>query len=166
MRPPAPPNGARARASGVLSLLRDGDPMHDTCPAPGASAPAATATPGDPAAFAAGWRTSAGGVERARLIERARHSGAARQLQRCCPTWRRLLEQLSWRALTKLAADHPVDPNDPASWHSPDHHAQVVLRRHGLTAVRADRAHPAGHAGADRRASPGRPRRRPGLDAR
>src|SRR4051794_22330472 len=113
--------------------------MHDTSPAPGASAPAATARPGDPSAFGAGWRTSAGELERARLIEQARHSGAARQLQRCCPTWPRLLEQLSWRALTRLAADQPVDPNDPASWPSPDHHAQVVLRRHGVTMVRADR---------------------------
>ena len=77
--------------------------------------------------------------ERARLAEQARASDAARQLQRCCPRWIRLLEQLSWRALARLARDEPVDPNDPASWRGRESHAQVVLRRHGLTRPPASR---------------------------
>ena len=77
--------------------------------------------------------------ERVRLAEQARASDAARQLQRCCPRWIRLQEQLSWRALARLARDEPVDPNDPASWRGRESHAQVVLRRHGLTRPPASR---------------------------
>ncbi len=44
-----------------------------------------------------------------------------------------MLENLSWPALTRLAADEPVDPNEPDNWRSPDAHAQIVQRRHGIT---------------------------------
>ena len=50
-----------------------------------------------------------------------------------------MLEHLSWRALTRLAANEPVDPNDPDSWRSPDAHAQIVLRRHGITGLDSTR---------------------------
>ena len=53
--------------------------------------------------------------ERARLAEQARASDAARQLQRCFPRWIRLLEQLSWRALARLAATSPSTPTTPTA---------------------------------------------------
>jgi hypothetical protein len=48
-------------------------------------------------------------------------------------------DHLAWRALVRLAANEPVDPNDPDMWESRDEQAQVVLRRHGLTTVKAGR---------------------------
>ena len=78
-------------------------------------------------------------LERTRLIEQARHTDAAERLRRCCPSAVPLLEQLSWRALTRLAANQPVDPTDPDSWRSPDAHAQIVLRRHGITGLDSTR---------------------------
>jgi hypothetical protein len=67
------------------------------------------------------------------LLERASETEAAAQLRRCGPISARVLQSLSWRALTRLAANEPVDPNDPDSWPSPDAHAQIVLRRYGIT---------------------------------
>jgi hypothetical protein len=86
-----------------------------------------------------GWLGAAEEPERARLLEQARATEAARQLQRCCPRWAGLFEHLSWRALARLARNEPVDPSDPASWRGRESHAQVVLRRHGVTRPRASR---------------------------
>ena len=103
-------------------------------------------------------------LERTRLIEQARHTDAAERLRRCCPSAVPLLEQLSWRALTRLAANQPVDPNRPRQLAQP--------RR-----ARADRAAPPRHhrprqhqvddggcAASDRRPGARRPRGRAGLD--
>jgi len=86
-----------------------------------------------------GWLTATEEPERARLLEQARTTDAARQLQRCCPRWAGLVEHLSWRALARLARNEPVDPNDSASWRGRESHAQVVLRRHGITRPPASR---------------------------
>jgi hypothetical protein len=101
--------------------------------------PLAAGTPAAAASTSSGRSLSvpkfgdASGVERERLITRARDTDAARQLQRCFPRWLKALEHLSWRALVRLAGNEPVDPNDPGAWESRDAHAKAVLRRHGLT---------------------------------
>jgi hypothetical protein len=96
-------------------------------------------SPAAAGSLGSGWLGAAEEPERARLLEQARTTDAARQLQRCCPRWIRLLEHLSWRALARLARNEPVDPNDPASWRGRESHAQVVLRRHGITRPPASR---------------------------
>jgi Helicase conserved C-terminal domain len=108
--------------------------MHQQTPAP-------TAGPGGPLARAAGWPSSTSSQERQReqLIATARESDAARQLQRCFPGWGRALEHLTWRALVRLGANEPVDPNDPDIWRSRDEHAQAVLRRHQLAGMSSSR---------------------------
>ena len=78
-------------------------------------------------------------LQRTRLIEQARLTDAAVGLRRCCPSAARVLESLSSRALTRLAANEAVDPNDPDSWRSPDAHAQIVLRCHGITGLDSTR---------------------------
>ena len=78
-------------------------------------------------------------LERERLESRAKRTDATSQLLRCFPTWTRALEQLTLRTLARLAANEPVDPNDPDGWRNRDAHAQAVLHRHGkgkLTAAR------------------------------
>ena len=58
---------------------------------------------------------------------------------RCFPRWTRALEQLTVRTLERLAANEPVDPNDPDAWRSRDAHAQAVLHRHGKGKLSATR---------------------------
>ena len=113
--------------------------MHDPSATAGTSVPAASTASGRSLTLAGGWLSAADEPERARLIEQARQTDAARQLQRCCPRWTRLLEQLTWRALNRLARNQPVDPNEAGSWRSRDGHAEIVLRRHGVTRVSARR---------------------------
>ena len=140
--------------------------MHDPSPTAGTHASAVTTDPEWPPSLGDRWAAAASeSLERTRLIEQARRTDAAAQLRRCCPSAARVLEDLSWRALTRLAANEPVDPNDPDSWRSPDAHAQVVLRRHGITGLDSHAADDGRRAGADRRPGARRPRRRPGLDA-
>ena len=107
---------------------------------------AAAATPAAASTFSGqtlslpGWNPSQRGLaERERLIAQARGTDAARQLQRCFPRWMKAFDHLAWRALVRLAANEPVDPNDPDMWESRDEQAQAVLRRHGLTTVKAGR---------------------------
>jgi hypothetical protein len=78
-------------------------------------------------------------LERERLEARARDTHATAQLLRCFTNWTRALEQLSTRALERLAADEAVDPNDPDAWRSRDAHAQAILHRHGRGKVSATR---------------------------
>ena len=77
--------------------------------------------------------------ERERLERRARDTDATAQLMPCFAGGGRLFEQLTWPALVRLAANEPVDPNDPDTWRSRDAHAQAVLRRHGRGQVSAAR---------------------------
>ena len=113
--------------------------MHDPSPAAGTHASAVTTDPEWPS-LGDRWAAAASeSLDRTRLIEQARRTDAAAQLRRCCPSGARVLEDLSWRALTRLAANEPVDPNDPDSWRSPDAHAQIVLRRHGITGLASTR---------------------------
>jgi hypothetical protein len=97
--------------------------------------PAAAATTSGRQLTPAGWSTSleSGRLEREQVVARARGTDAARQLQRCFPRWAKAFEHLSPRALRQLAANDPVDPNDPDVWRTADEHAQGVLRRHGVT---------------------------------
>ena len=74
-----------------------------------------------------------GASERERLIARARATDAGRQLQRCFGRWHGVFDCLALPALVRLAANQPVDPNDPDAWPSRDAHAEAVLRRHGHT---------------------------------
>jgi hypothetical protein len=78
-------------------------------------------------------------LERERLEHRAAQTAAAVQLRRCLPRWARMLEQLSSPALTRLAENQPIDPNDPDTWRNRDVRAEAVLRRHGLAWVNASR---------------------------
>ena len=107
---------------------------------------AAAATPAAASTFSGqtlslpDWNPSQRGLaERERLIAQARGTDAARQLQRCFPRWMKAFDHLAWRAMVRLAANEPVDPNDPDMWESRDEQAQAVLRRHGLTTVKAGR---------------------------
>ena len=52
-------------------------------------------------------------LEHERLEHRARGTDATAQLLRCFPRWTRALEQLTARALERLARNEPVNPNDP-----------------------------------------------------
>ena len=79
-------------------------------------------------------RSSASGLSIARA-----ETATAAQLRRCFPRWTRTLEQLTSQALTRLADNQPIDPNDPDVWRNRDAHAQAVLHRHGLGRVNASR---------------------------
>ena len=112
--------------------------MHNLSAAPGAraaaTASAQTLTPPGP------WTSAtAEELERERLLEPARESDAGRQFARCFARWPRVLDHVRLGALRALAANRPVDPNDPDVWSSRDEHAQAVLRRHGLTQLSAGR---------------------------
>ena len=110
--------------------------MNDPSPVAAVDAVAHPTVPGRSLTFERRWAASASEqLEHTRLIQQARDTDAAALLRRCCPAAARVLESLSWRALTRLAANAPVEPNDPDSWRSPDAHAQIVLRRHGITAL-------------------------------
>ena len=134
--------------------------MHDRSPSAAGHAPADPTVLGRSLTFDRRWAASSSEqLEHTRLVEQARATEAAAQLRRCWPSAARLLDHLSWRALTRLAANEPVDPNDPDSWRSPDAHAQIVLRRHGITGLdstrltmEAVRALIDGQAAADRQA--------------
>ena len=103
-------------------------------------------------------------LERERLEHRAGQTAAAAQLRRCLPRWTRMLEQLTSQALTRLAENQPIDPNDPDAWRNRDAHAEAVLRRHGLARVNASRLSVSRGRRADRRPSASRPGRRARLD--
>ena len=78
-------------------------------------------------------------LERERLLAPARASDAGRQFARCFARWPGALDHIRLAALRALAANRPVDPNDPDVWRSRDEHAQAILRRHGLTQLSAGR---------------------------
>ena len=73
------------------------------------------------------WREIGGGstapadqrtLQRERLEARAQGKDASAQLVCCFPRWTRVLEQLTSRALERLAANELVDPNDREIWRS------------------------------------------------
>ena len=114
--------------------------MHDPSPAAAVDAVADPTVPGRSLTFERRWTASTSEQhERTRLIEQARDADATARLRRCCPSAALALESLSWRALARLAANEPADLNDPDSWRSPDAHAQIVLRRHGITGLDSTR---------------------------
>ena len=78
-------------------------------------------------------------LERERLLGPTRASDAGRQFARCFARWPGALDHIRLAALRALAANRPVDPNDPDVWRSRDEHAQAILRRHGLTQLSAGR---------------------------
>jgi hypothetical protein len=78
-------------------------------------------------------------LERERVEARAKGTEATLQVMRCFPSWTRALEQLTFRTLERLAANEPVDPNDPDGWRNRDTHAQAVLHRHGKGKLSATR---------------------------
>ena len=106
-----------------------------------AGAPAAiTTASGQPLSVPGSWTSAmADERERERLLGPAGESDAGRQFGRCFARWPRVLEHVRLRALRALAANRPVDPNDPDVWRSRDEHAQAILRRHGLTQLSAGR---------------------------
>ncbi len=75
--------------------------------------------------------------QREELTRRTRGTDAAAQLQRCFPRWLAAFDGLPWSTLVRLADNKPVDPNDPDTWDGPTQQAQAVLRRHGLTDLKA-----------------------------
>jgi hypothetical protein len=97
------------------------------------TAPWAAAPNNDVSSTARAWWLPAPGrtLERERLEHRASRTEATVQLRRCFPRWRSLVEQLTSQALTRLADNEPVNPNDPDAWRSRDAHTQAVLHRHG-----------------------------------
>jgi hypothetical protein len=78
-------------------------------------------------------------LEREKLLAPARETDAGRQFARCFARWPGAFDHIRRAALRALAANRPVDPNDPDVWSSPDEHAQAILRRHGLTQLSAGR---------------------------
>jgi hypothetical protein len=106
-----------------------------------AGAPAAiTTASGQPLSLPGTWMSAtADELERERLLGPAGESDAGRQFARCFARWPRVLEHVRLAALRPLAANRPVNPNDPDVWHSRDEHAQAILRRHGLTKLSAGR---------------------------
>jgi hypothetical protein len=112
--------------------------MNDT---QSATAPWAGAPDHENSSTARAWWLAAPGrtLERERLEHRAGDTAAAAQLRRCCPRWRSVLEHLTSQALTRLADNQPIDPNDPDAWRSRDAHAQAVLHRHGHGSTSATR---------------------------
>ena len=107
----------------------------------GADAPAATTTAsGLPVSLPGPWASAtAEELEREKLLGPAAETDAGRQLARCFARWPRVLERVRLATLRRLAANRPVDPNDPDVWRSRDEHAQAILRRHGLTRLGAGR---------------------------
>ena len=107
----------------------------------GATAPWAAAPDHENGSTARAWWLAAPGrtLERERLEHRAGDTAAAAQLRRCFPRWRSALEHLTSQALTRLADNQPIDPNDPDAWRSRDAHAQAVLHRHGHGSTSATR---------------------------
>src|SRR4051794_22387945 len=98
---------------------------HDSHRAAGSVA--ATSASGRPLELPAWPLDARADAERRVVAQRARETDAGRQLQRCFPRWSGALEQLRLTALHRLAANQPVDPNDPDAWRGPDEHGQAVL---------------------------------------
>ena len=109
-------------------------------PAAGDAPAATTTTSGRPLSLPGSWAVAtADQHEREQLLGPAGESDAGRQFARCFHRWPRALEHVRLVALRTVAANRPVDPNDPDVWRSRDEHAQAILRRHGLTQVSAGR---------------------------
>ena len=109
-------------------------------PAAGGAPAATTTASGRPLSLPGSWAlATADQREREQLLGPAGESDAGRQFARCFPRWPRALEHVRLVALRALAANRPVDPNDPDVWRSRDEHAQAILRRHGLTHLSAGR---------------------------
>ena len=114
--------------------------MHDPSPTPAVDAAADRTVLRPSLTFERRWAASSSEqLKRTRLIEQARGTGAALQLRRCCPSAVRVLESLSWRALTRLVANEPWSSTTPTAGAAPDAHAQIVLRRHGITGLDSTR---------------------------
>ena len=80
-----------------------------------------------------------GSHTRARAARASRWPDRGRAASPLLPRWTRMLEQLTSQALTRLAENQPIDPNDPDTWRNRDAHAEAVLRRHRLARVNASR---------------------------
>ena len=105
-------------------------------------------------------------LERERLESRAKGTDATSQLLRCFPRWTPRARAADLRTLERLAANEPVDPNDPDGWRSRDAHAQAVLHRHGKGKVSATRLTSAAITALIDGQAAGRPRRRTRLEHR
>jgi hypothetical protein len=112
--------------------------MHDPSVA---GAPAATTTASTrPLTLPRPWPSATTEeLEREKLLAPARETDAGRQFARCFARWPGAFDHIRRAALRALAANRPVDPNDPDVWRSRDEHAQAILRRHGLTQLSAGR---------------------------
>ena len=105
-----------------------------------AGSPAASTVSGRPLTLPGRWPSAtAEELERDRLLGPARESDAGRQFARCFAVWPGALDHIRLTALRALAANRPVDPNDPDVWSSRDEHAQAILRRHGVAKLSAGR---------------------------
>ena len=101
-------------------------------------APASPAPAGTSAPAASGWSRADAG-ERERLTDRALATDAGRRLAAYFGAPGVPTDLLRTAALLRLAANEPADPNDHELWTSVDAHAEAVLRRHGITDLRARR---------------------------
>ena len=109
-------------------------------PAAGGAPAATTNASGQPLSLPGSWALATFDQrEREELLGPACESDAGRQFARCFARWPRALEHVRLVALRALAANRPVDPNDPDVWRGRDEHAQAILRRHGLTRLSAGR---------------------------
>ena len=113
-----------------MNDLTDGTPPEED-PGPSAAYSAASTASGRSLSNLWDW----GRGEDEALIDRAAATQAWAQLARCFPHWRSAKRNLHSRALRRLAANKPVDPNDKANWSSSDAHATAVLRRHGMSTI-------------------------------
>jgi hypothetical protein len=109
--------------------------MTNPSPCPSTAAAATRGAPVAPMLWAGGGEHGSD-VERQQLIARACDTDAARQLAHCLTGLTGLFDRLAWRALVRLAANEPVDPNDRDSWQSTDSLGRAILARHGLAGGR------------------------------
>ena len=105
--------------------------MTNPSPSPTTAAAATLGAPVAPMLWA-GDREQGSDGERQQLIARARDTAATRQLAYCLTGLTGVFDRLAWRALVRLAANEPVDPNDRDSWQSTDSLGRAILARHGL----------------------------------
>ena len=94
--------------------------MHHPSPAAAVDAAADPTVSGRSLTLAGGWLGSAADQpERARLIEQARHTDAARQLRRCCPVAAGVLEQPDLAGARRASrATSRSTPTTRDSWRS------------------------------------------------
>jgi hypothetical protein len=88
------------------------------------------------ASTASGRTLGTDGGARDDLLAQVRLTDAFRQLERCFPKWHGFVANLRTAALTRLANNKAINPNNADHWMAADHAVKGVLHRHGIDGVR------------------------------